>query len=163
MPASFSSVSRRMTVHGQVHYDRQIASWLLFCAAVIFGMILLGGLTRLTNSGLSMVEWKPLVGVIPPLSEQAWMETFDKYKQFPEYQKINHGMEPGRVQVDLHVRVPAPGVGATDWRTVSAAHVVLHLQAPGARGADAPVSGVVFYGWLTGAVGLVHGEKWPGE
>jgi len=82
-----------MTTPGQVHYDRQVAAWLLLCAAVIFGMILLGGLTRLTNSGLSMVEWKPLVGIIPPLSEQAWVETFEKYKQFPEYQKINRGMD----------------------------------------------------------------------
>ena len=66
--------------------------WLLLCAAVIFGMILLGGVTRLTNSGLSMVEWKPLMGVVPPLSEQAWQETFDKYRQYPEYQKVNKGM-----------------------------------------------------------------------
>ena len=66
--------------------------WLLLCAAVIFGMILLGGVTRLTNSGLSMVEWKPLMGVVPPLSEQAWQETFEKYRQYPEYQKINRGM-----------------------------------------------------------------------
>jgi len=82
-----------MAIPGQIHHDRQIAAWLLLCAAVIFGMILLGGLTRLTNSGLSMVEWKPLVGIIPPLSEQAWVETFEKYKQFPEYQKINRGMD----------------------------------------------------------------------
>ena len=81
-----------MASTGQIHHDRQIASWLIFCAAIIFGMILLGGVTRLTHSGLSMVEWKPLVGVIPPLSEQAWLETFEKYKQFPEYQKINRGM-----------------------------------------------------------------------
>ena len=81
-----------MSVTQQTHYDRQIATWLLFCAAVIFGMILLGGVTRLTNSGLSMVEWKPLIGVIPPLSEQAWQAVFAKYQQFPEYQKINHGM-----------------------------------------------------------------------
>lgn len=73
-------------------YDRQIANWLILCAVVILGMILLGGVTRLTNSGLSMVEWKPLVGVIPPLSEQAWLDTFAKYQQFPEYQKINLGM-----------------------------------------------------------------------
>lgn len=73
-------------------HDRQVAAWLLFCAAVVFGMILLGGVTRLTNSGLSMVEWKPLIGVIPPLSEEAWQATFDKYKQFPEYQKVNRGM-----------------------------------------------------------------------
>lgn len=81
-----------MNATTHLHHDRQVATWLLFCAAVIFGMILLGGVTRLTNSGLSMVEWKPLVGVIPPLSQEAWMETFEKYKQFPEYQKVNRGM-----------------------------------------------------------------------
>ncbi|MEM9255097.1 MAG: COX15/CtaA family protein [Pseudomonadota bacterium] len=73
-------------------HDRQVATWLLFCTAVVFGMILLGGVTRLTHSGLSMVEWRPLMGVIPPLSEEAWLATFDKYKQFPEYQKVNKGM-----------------------------------------------------------------------
>jgi cytochrome c oxidase assembly protein subunit 15 len=76
----------------QAHYDKQIASWLLLCAAVILGMILLGGATRLTGSGLSMVEWKPLIGIIPPLDEQAWIDMFHKYQQFPEYQKVNLGM-----------------------------------------------------------------------
>jgi cytochrome c oxidase assembly protein subunit 15 len=76
----------------QTMYDKQVANWLILCAVVILGMILLGGVTRLTNSGLSMVEWKPLIGIIPPLGEQAWQETFEKYKQFPEYQKINLGM-----------------------------------------------------------------------
>jgi cytochrome c oxidase assembly protein subunit 15 len=81
-----------MTLTEQNRYDRQVASWLLFCAVVILGMIVLGGVTRLTNSGLSMVEWKPLMGIVPPLSEQAWQETFDKYRLFPEYQKVNRGM-----------------------------------------------------------------------
>ena len=81
-----------MTINQQVRYDRQIASWLIACAAVILAMILLGGVTRLTHSGLSMVEWKPLLGIIPPLSEPAWLETFEKYQQYPEYQKINRGM-----------------------------------------------------------------------
>ena len=67
-----------MATPGQIHYDRQIAAWLLLCAAVIFGMILLGGLTRLTNSGLSMVEWRPLVGIIPPLCLEAWVESLEK-------------------------------------------------------------------------------------
>ncbi|MBN7795698.1 COX15/CtaA family protein [Parahaliea mediterranea] len=79
--------------HRNRQHDRQVAAWLLLCAAVVFGMILLGGVTRLTNSGLSMVEWKPLMGVVPPLSEQAWQETFDKYKAYPEYRKINRGMD----------------------------------------------------------------------
>ncbi len=82
-----------MLLTQQARYDRQVATWLLLCAAVIFGMIVLGGVTRLTNSGLSMVEWRPLMGIIPPLSEQAWLETFEKYKQFPEYRKVNFGMD----------------------------------------------------------------------
>lgn len=65
----------------------------MLCAVVIFGMIILGGMTRLTGSGLSMVEWKPLMGIIPPLSEAAWLETFDKYKQYPEYLQVNKGMD----------------------------------------------------------------------
>lgn len=76
----------------QLRYNRQITLWLLFCAVVILSMILLGGVTRLTNSGLSMVEWKPLVGVIPPLNQLEWTETFEKYQQFPEYKKVNHKM-----------------------------------------------------------------------
>lgn len=74
-------------------YNRQVAIWLLVCAFVVFCMIVLGGVTRLTGSGLSMVEWSLLIEVIPPLSEPAWQEVFDKYKQFPEYQLVNRGME----------------------------------------------------------------------
>ncbi len=72
--------------------NRQIAIWLIICAAVIFAMVILGGVTRLTHSGLSMVDWKPLMGVIPPLSDTDWQDTFSRYQQFPEYQKINKGM-----------------------------------------------------------------------
>ena len=73
-------------------YDRWIARWLTVCVAVIFGMILLGGVTRLTDSGLSMVEWKPIMGTLPPMSQNAWEAAFEKYKQYPEYQKINYDM-----------------------------------------------------------------------
>ena len=73
-------------------YDRQIAAWLLACAATIFGMILLGGITRLTDSGLSMVDWKPIAGIIPPLTQADWQDMFLKYQQFPEYQKTNFDM-----------------------------------------------------------------------
>jgi heme a synthase len=93
IPLSVLYLKKMLSVHQQTLYDRQVATWLLLCAAVLFGMIILGGVTRLTHSGLSMVEWKPLVGIIPPLSEQAWLETFEKYKQFPEYQKVNYGMD----------------------------------------------------------------------
>jgi cytochrome c oxidase assembly protein subunit 15 len=79
--------------------DKLIARWLFICALVIFGMILLGGVTRLTDSGLSMVEWHPLMGIIPPLSQHDWQELFLKYQQFPEYQEINLGMTLGEFKV----------------------------------------------------------------
>ncbi len=73
-------------------HDKPIAVWLLTCCAFIFAMVVLGGVTRLTHSGLSIVEWDPIVGAIPPLTQTQWEETFDQYKQTPEYRKINVGM-----------------------------------------------------------------------
>jgi cytochrome c oxidase assembly protein subunit 15 len=70
----------------------QIAAWLLICCALLFAMIVVGGVTRLTHSGLSIVEWQPIVGTVPPLNQAQWEETFQKYQQTPEYQKINRGM-----------------------------------------------------------------------
>jgi len=72
--------------------DRAVVVWLLLCALVVFGMVVLGGITRLTHSGLSMVDWQPVVGIFPPLTDAAWQATFTAYQQFPEYQKVNVGM-----------------------------------------------------------------------
>lgn len=66
--------------------------WLYFNAVLIFAMVIVGGATRLTDSGLSITEWKPLLGAIPPLGEADWLAAFEKYKQIPEYEKINKGM-----------------------------------------------------------------------
>lgn len=66
--------------------------WLAGCALLVFLMVVLGGVTRLTHSGLSMVEWQPLMGVIPPITEADWLEVFGKYKHSPEYQQVNLGM-----------------------------------------------------------------------
>jgi heme a synthase len=71
---------------------RAVAAWLFFCCAMIFAMVIIGGVTRLTESGLSITEWKPVEGAIPPLTEQAWQEEFAKYQRIPEYQLRNHGM-----------------------------------------------------------------------
>lgn len=73
--------------------DRSIIIWLVFVCLMIFAMVIIGGITRLTDSGLSMVEWKPLMGAIPPLTETEWLRVFDLYKQYPEYQKVNSGMD----------------------------------------------------------------------
>ena len=65
--------------------------WLLGVGGAVFGMVVLGGVTRLTRSGLSMVDWRPQ-GRLPPQSEAEWAEEFDKYKQFPEYKRVNRGL-----------------------------------------------------------------------
>jgi cytochrome c oxidase assembly protein subunit 15 len=72
--------------------ERPITIWLLVVAVMVFCMVVLGGATRLTHSGLSMVEWRPLMGILPPWGDAAWQDVFDKYRQYPEYQKINKGM-----------------------------------------------------------------------
>jgi cytochrome c oxidase assembly protein subunit 15 len=71
---------------------KPIAVWLLACCALVFVMVVVGGVTRLTHSGLSMVEWQPLVGTIPPLSQSDWEQVFLKYQATPEYQHVNRGM-----------------------------------------------------------------------
>ena len=87
-----------MTVRSTFHprdrpaSQRAVALWLLIVAALIFAMVVLGGVTRLTHSGLSMVEWRPLTGWLPPFGEAAWQAAFEHYKQYPEYRKINLGM-----------------------------------------------------------------------
>lgn len=73
-------------------YRKPIYIWLLLCAFCVFGMVVIGGLTRLTESGLSIVEWKPISGTFPPMSAQSWQEEFTAYQQSPQYQKVNHGM-----------------------------------------------------------------------
>ena len=71
---------------------KAVRTWLYFGLLVIFALVLVGGATRLTNSGLSITEWKPIHGVIPPLSASEWNEEFAKYQQIPEYTQINKDM-----------------------------------------------------------------------
>jgi len=72
--------------------SRPVAVWLFAVAALVFGMVVLGGSTRLTGSGLSITEWRPVTGVVPPLSHQAWLAEFHRYQQIPQYRLINNGM-----------------------------------------------------------------------
>jgi cytochrome c oxidase assembly protein subunit 15 len=69
-----------------------VGAWLLVCCALVFVMIVVGGVTRLTHSGLSITEWQPIVGTLPPLTDADWQQAFDKYKLTPEYREVNRGM-----------------------------------------------------------------------
>src|SRR6201988_5396949 len=66
--------------------------WLIAVAALIAVMVLVGGATRLTESGLSIVEWKPVTGTLPPLNEAQWAQAFEGYKTIPQYRELNAGM-----------------------------------------------------------------------
>lgn len=74
-------------------HARALRIWLSIVALLVITMILVGGATRLTDSGLSITEWQPIVGAIPPLSQADWQEAFDAYKQIPEYTQVNQGMD----------------------------------------------------------------------
>lgn len=87
--AAVGSVTRDRTAPDRM---RPVRLWLYAVAALIVLMVVVGGATRLTESGLSIVEWKPVTGTLPPLSEAAWQAEFQKYQQIPQYQLINKGM-----------------------------------------------------------------------
>ncbi len=74
---------------------RAVAAWLFVCCALVFAMVVVGGVTRLTHSGLSITEWAPIVGTLPPLSEADWAEAFSRYQATPEFRQVNPDMDLG--------------------------------------------------------------------
>jgi cytochrome c oxidase assembly protein subunit 15 len=86
--AASPAASRAASTDG----DRAVRAWLFVVALLVFAMIVVGGATRLTESGLSITEWRPLLGAIPPLNEADWQSAFEKYKAIPEYSIVNAGM-----------------------------------------------------------------------
>ena len=75
-----------------IERSRSVAIWLFAVALIVFGMVIVGGATRLTGSGLSITEWKPIMGSLPPLSAHAWDVAFAKYRRIPQYRALNQGM-----------------------------------------------------------------------
>ncbi len=82
-----------MTTQSTSPAPRAIALWLLSCAALVFTMVVIGAITRLTESGLSMVEWRPLLGALPPMNEAEWQRVYALYQASPQFQKTNFWME----------------------------------------------------------------------
>lgn len=80
-------------------YDRRVSIWLWIGVVMVIVQIVLGGITRLTDSGLSITDWDPIMGVVPPMSSEVWEEKFDLYKATPQYEKINQGMSMSSFKV----------------------------------------------------------------
>src|SRR5690554_2506158 len=94
---------------------RWVRIWLYVVIATLFALVIVGGATRLVEAGLSITEWKPIHGVIPPLNEAEWLEEFDRYRSIPQYEQINKGMSLGQFKTifwwEWVHRVLARGVG----------------------------------------------------
>ena len=87
-----SAIARPQAPRGDFPDTRPAAVWLTIWAALVFAIVLVGGATRLTESGLSITEWKPVAGVIPPHTPAQWAVEFEKYQRIPQYQRLNAGM-----------------------------------------------------------------------
>ena len=87
MQATLEAAGRR-----DIDASRAIRLWLFIVAAMVAAMVLVGGATRLTESGLSITEWRPVLGVLPPFGEAQWLAEFEKYKEIPQYRLANRGM-----------------------------------------------------------------------
>ena len=92
MATSTSTVSAQREAATPTKHNKRVAIWLFFMCGLVAAMVIVGGATRLTDSGLSITEWKPVTGALPPLNEEAWLTEFEKYKQIPEYVEVNFGM-----------------------------------------------------------------------
>src|SRR6476661_7713610 len=79
---------REMDSTASLTRPRAIANWLMLAAAMIFAMVVVGGITRLTESGLSITEWKPVSGTVPPIGHSQWEEVFRLYQQTPQYRQV---------------------------------------------------------------------------
>jgi cytochrome c oxidase assembly protein subunit 15 len=77
------------------HQTRAVRLWLYAVAALVLAMVLVGGATRLTESGLSITEWQPVMGVVPPVTDAQWQDEFEKYQSIPQYRQLNRGMSLG--------------------------------------------------------------------
>ncbi|KAJ0965269.1 hypothetical protein J5N97_026407 [Dioscorea zingiberensis] len=90
--AEAANVGLKLLVNGGPRAQKMVGIWLFGCSAWVFSMVILGGVTRLTRSGLSMTDWK-FTGSLPPLSEEQWLREFEKYQQSPEFKRVNKGMK----------------------------------------------------------------------
>lgn len=142
---------------------RPVRWWLIAMCILIAAMVMVGGATRLTESGLSIVEWKPVTGALPPLTDAAWQAAFDAYKQIPQYREMNAGMSLSEFKEifwwEWSHRLLGRGIGIVYllpflfflWRGILPSHVKRRLWVIFALGA---LQGAV--GWWMVASGLTH-------
>lgn len=127
--------------------------WLLAVAGLVFAMIVVGGATRLTDSGLSITEWKPILGAIPPLSEAHWLEAFAKYQQIPEYHIVNKGMSLADFKIIYWWEWSHRFLGRFIGLAFAVPLAVFWLRGQLPAGLASKLLGVLALGGLQGAIG----------
>ena len=132
---------------------RPLAVWLLLCCGMIVVMVVLGGVTRLTLSGLSITEWQPVTGIIPPLSHRQWLAEFDKYRLIPQYRLLNAGMSLAEFKIiflwEYVHRLWGRLIGVA--YALPFAWFLLRRQVP--RRLILPLAGILLLGFAQGALG----------
>ena len=154
--------SHGVTKDRQAEHYTPVALWLLFVAFLVLAMVVVGGATRLTGSGLSITQWKPITGAIPPLSHKAWLRTFALYQATPQYRLVNQGMSLASFQFIFWWEWAHRLLG----RLLGVAFLLpfLHLSRPRATAApaDRALCCFVHLGRPAGRGGLVDGEERAG-
>ncbi len=132
---------------------RPVRIWLYCIALLVLVMVAVGGITRLTGSGLSIVEWKPIAGTLPPLSEAEWMADFEAYKQIPQYQFVNKGMSLEEFKFIFFWEWFHRFLGRFIGLAFAVPFVIFLIQKRFSWNLAAPLAGLFVLGGLQGALG----------
>ena len=127
--------------------------WLALVIMLVLAMIVVGGATRLTDSGLSITEWQPILGAIPPLSDADWQSAFEKYKQIPEYREVNKGMSLSAFKVIFWWEWAHRFLGRLIGLAFGVPLLVFWLMGKIPQGYSGKLLGVLALGGLQGAIG----------
>jgi cytochrome c oxidase assembly protein subunit 15 len=153
MSATINSTAPLAIREQELRDRRLVRDWLYIVLVVLFALVMVGGATRMTGSGLSITEWKPIHGVIPPLNQAEWQEEFEKYQQIPQYEQINKGMTLEEFKEifwwEWAHRLLARGVGFL----VAIPLVLFWASGRLERGLKPRLVGLLALGGLQGAVG----------
>jgi cytochrome c oxidase assembly protein subunit 15 len=132
---------------------RAIITWLAVCCALVFAMVVVGGVTRLTHSGLSITEWQPIVGTLPPLDAAAWNEAFAKYQATPEFRDVNHAMTLAQFKRIFWWEYAHRLLGRATGIVFLVPYLWFLVRGTLPRGYAWPLAGVFVLGGLQGGVG----------
>jgi cytochrome c oxidase assembly protein subunit 15 len=131
----------------------EVQAWLFAVAALVVLMVMVGGATRLTDSGLSITEWQPILGAIPPLTDADWQDAFAKYRQIPEYREINRGMSLDAFKVIFWWEWAHRFLGRIIGVAFAVPLVLFWVSGRLPKGLGLPLVGLLGLGGLQGAIG----------